>query len=592
MLSISADAVVSTLEGGEYTIIPGGHVFAGGYGMVYRAAEIGGGRRTYAVKFLIERDRSDLPPDEAAEVLEKGRARFENEIRQLKAMNAAASKEQMANDGFVFPFPRYCGRGVKAKTPFYVMEWLEPINYREIDTDAERVEFVCALCDAVRLLHDNGLVHYDIKPSNIMRRLKNGTSDKWEYVLSDFGSVHEIDKRGDNMETNISPDSVSCLPDGRRFVVPNTPGYADPLEDLHTVNGDIYAIGQVIRDLFATDVSPHWAPFIFKCISRNRDYRYERLEQLKDDVLKMVHGAAVYLTNAFAELTGPDGIAWTAEKRRLYVKHGAKDGVGTAKQPFGTISEALSAAEDDDIIEVAPGRYKENLDIINKRVSILGTAGARKTYLIGDHRKSVIRLQEGSGASLIKGFTISGGLGTAIPSVNGADYYGGGVYSVVSCLFEDCIITSNGKGVPKVSACTYGGGVFVSGATMTIRNCLVKDNCAWGCGGGLMAAHAGGTLVVDNCTIEGNDSTDYIGGRKGGIALSDNAILLLAESVVQKNGGDQIGGFGVHAKGTRADIEDSLVAGGAVAKDIDKFICGKGNKDRPSKATAKWGAHF
>ena len=588
---ITIDSVLRTDDGAEYVIVPGGRAYAGGYGKVYRAAAIGGGRKTYAVKFMLSRNDGSLPRSKMKAALEGNIKRFENEIEHLRLMNKAAADVEAAEDDFIFPFPRYYGRGMSRGLPFYVMEWLDPINYLEIDTDVERVAFVRALCDAVRLLHRNGFVHYDIKPSNIMRRPRSGTPLNWEYVLSDFGSIHKIEASVEERCLN-APNSVSCLPNGERYVVPNTPGYADPLEDLHTINGDIYAVGQVIRDLFAADVPPHWSPIIFRCISRNRDYRYSNMLQIKEDVRKMVHSAPVFLTNAFAELTGPEGLAWTEEKRHLYVRKGAKKGNGTEKHPFATIGDAVKTAESGEIIEVGAGVYRESVVLAGKQLCLIAPDGALKTEIHGEPRKSVVEIKSGAGASIIKGFKLTGGIGTPCPSAYGFDYYGGGLKSEVSALVEDCIIEGNGKGMPKKSACTFGGGAFVSDATVTFRNCLVRDNFAWACGGGLMAAGGGGTLVIDNCTVEENDSTMFVGGRKGGIALTDHGILMLAESVVRKNGGDQIGGFGVYAVGTRAQVEDSLIEGGAAAKDIERFIAGNGNKTASSKQTAAWGSHF
>lgn len=589
VLNITPDTVITTDAGEDFAIVSGGCVFAGGYGRIYQAVRIGEGRKVYAVKFMLDRDPKSLPRKNRNAVMAADKLRFENEISHLKLMNGAGKAEEQDNGDFTFPFPRYYGRGIKLHKAFYVMEWLEPINYREIDTDAERVDFVCDLCDAVRLLHARGLVHYDIKPSNIMRRPHAESPLQWEYVLSDFGSVHKVEK-----SVRVQGEvSVSMLPNGERFVVPNTPGYADPLEDLHTINGDIYAVGQVIRDLFASDVPPHWAPIIFRSISRNRDYRYSEISQMREDVKKMVHNAAVYLANAFADLTGPEGIAWSSEKRRVYVRHGARiGGDGTRRSPFKTIGEAVVAAESDDIIDVGAGVYRESIDLAGKRLSIIASAGPRKTKIVGEPKRSVVRLSAGAGATLIKGFSISGGVGTPVPSSHGQDFYGGGVRAEVSALIEDCILEDNGRGVPKKTSCTFGGAVFVSGATLTIRNCLIRNNFAWACGGGLMAAGVGGTLVVDDSTVVDNGSTPLVGGVKGGIALSDHAILLLTESIVTGNAGSQIGGFGAYAQGTRAQVEDCVVQGGAVAADIEKFIAGAGNKIRRTSKTSKWGAHL
>lgn len=65
---------------------------------------------------------------------------------------------------------------------------------------------------------------------------------------------------------------------------PHTPGYADPLEDRHTIYSDIYSIGQVIRDMFEDVVPLGWGAIINRCLSRYWKYRYQSVFELKDEV--------------------------------------------------------------------------------------------------------------------------------------------------------------------------------------------------------------------------------------------------------------------------------------------------------------------
>ena len=258
----------------------------GGYGAVFRGIFTDGEQEVaVAVKFL----RTDAPgPEYTEEMRQKDRDRFSHEIDLLKKFKKKHWDSWKGERLAPMPlFPLFYGNGECNGTPFYVMEWLSPVNLLTLDTNDKRHAYVMDVCGAVDELHGAGYVHYDIKPSNIMMRSRD--DGQVEYVLVDFGSVHEVEASDGSRRGGVS---VSQLSDGRR-TYPHTPGYADPLETLHTVNADIYAIGQVIRDTFPESVAPEWAGIIDKCTSRNRDYRYRNVADIIEDLemLKSRHYA-------------------------------------------------------------------------------------------------------------------------------------------------------------------------------------------------------------------------------------------------------------------------------------------------------------
>lgn len=285
---IEPNSTVET-DDASYTLVrPAG---VGGFGTVWQVVRDGDGK-LFAVKFMLEPDVVGMTRRAAKELVEKYRARFDHEIAIVDELNDIALAQEWADEqGYAVrtpqPFPEYAGRGVFKGLPFYVMEWLDPVNLYELNTDEKRVKFVSELCDAVATLHVEGYVHYDIKPANIMRRNLPEGSSGYEYALVDFGSVHEAESQPVRAEERPTASrTLSMLKDGRR-IYPHTPGYADPTDDLHTINGDIYAIGQVIRDLFESDVPFDWNHIINKCISRNCRYRYEAVKELLSDVANL-----------------------------------------------------------------------------------------------------------------------------------------------------------------------------------------------------------------------------------------------------------------------------------------------------------------
>ena len=267
-------------EGGRRFSVVLGDLVAeqGGYGLVYKGEcrRRGGEPFPVAVKFL--RPETDCED----EIWSKRVCRFKQESRLLRWFCLEYAKRGKSEWWLpsLPPFPVFYGKGIHDDLPFYVMEWLRPVNlWSDLTTNDRRLTYMREVCYSVIELHCSGYVHYDLKPGNIMTR--KGADGNAEYVLVDFGSLHKAEK---GQRTNGGRDkSISLLSDGRR-VYPHTPGYADPLDDLHTVNADIYAIGQIIRDLFPETMPPGWAFVSNKCMSRNMDYRYTSVSDILDDL--------------------------------------------------------------------------------------------------------------------------------------------------------------------------------------------------------------------------------------------------------------------------------------------------------------------
>lgn len=83
-------------------------------------------------------------------------------------------------------------------TPFYkdgsVWDEIEKLNADAIRvwtfTEERCLRIFLQVCRAVKVLHDKGLVHRDIKPHNVMLQRENG---KEKAILIDFGSVGVLD---------------------------------------------------------------------------------------------------------------------------------------------------------------------------------------------------------------------------------------------------------------------------------------------------------------------------------------------------------------------------------------------------------------
>ncbi len=155
-----------------------------------------------------------------------------------------------------------------------------------------------------------------------------------------------------------------------------------------------------------------------------------------------------------------------------------------AEEP--TIQDAIDAAQGDDEIIVAPGRYKESVDLKGKSITVRSEKGPAVTIIDGSgNPDSVLKCISGEGPSTrIDGFTVTGGTGY------------GGLYS------------------PEE---TVGGGLVCINSSPTIVNCTFVENTATYHGGGIYNGRRANT-VIRNCKVQANEAE-----RGGGIFNTNGA---------------------------------------------------------------------
>jgi DNA-binding winged helix-turn-helix (wHTH) protein/tetratricopeptide (TPR) repeat protein len=127
---------------------------------------------------------------------------------------------------------------------------------------AERLEVVARIASALAALHSVGVLHKDLKPSNIF--VKPVAGQPVDIALGDFGSGEVFDPRHiDRLGiTRLGFTTTAAPSSGRNSA---TPPYAAPetLEgEPFTVKADIYALGVILYQLLAGDFhkapSPGW----------------------------------------------------------------------------------------------------------------------------------------------------------------------------------------------------------------------------------------------------------------------------------------------------------------------------------------------
>ena len=126
---------------------------------------------------------------------------------------------------------------------------------------AERLEVVAKIASVLAALHAVGVLHKDLKPSNIF--VKPAAGQPVDIVLGDFGSGDVFDPRQiDRLGITRLGFTNTVAPSGRNSA---TPPYAAPETfegEPFTVKADIYALGVILYQLLSGDfhkaLSPGW----------------------------------------------------------------------------------------------------------------------------------------------------------------------------------------------------------------------------------------------------------------------------------------------------------------------------------------------
>ncbi|WP_414575559.1 serine/threonine protein kinase [Anabaena sp. CCY 9402-a] len=211
------------LQGGKYTIEH--ELGKGGFGITYRAKDNYG--RLVVIKTL--NDQVQRRPDFA-----KFQQDFLNEAIKLAKCNHPhiVGIDEVIQEGDL-----WC----------MVMEYIDGENLASrvenqgVLSEAEALRYIQQIGEALIVVHNNGLLHRDIKPQNIMLR-----SGKTEAVLIDFGIAREF-------SPNLTQTHTQMLSDG----------FA-PIEqyDKRTKRGaytDVYALAATLYSLLTGEI-PTIAP--------------------------------------------------------------------------------------------------------------------------------------------------------------------------------------------------------------------------------------------------------------------------------------------------------------------------------------------
>jgi len=236
----------------EYEVL--NKIGQGGMGAVYSARQVSLDRRI-ALKTLIPGNDSDASKEKfIAEALVTGELDHPNIVPVYEL--------GYAEDG----------------SCFYAMKEIKGSGWDKVIRDndeAENLQILLDVCDAIAFSHDRGYLHRDLKPENVM------LGDYGEVLVMDWGLAVSLSPKGkaEHVKNNMSragspaymaPEMANC--EGHRL----------------GIWSDIYLLGGILFEI-ATGLKPHAADNLFACIyaaGQNIIQETERKDILVEIALK------------------------------------------------------------------------------------------------------------------------------------------------------------------------------------------------------------------------------------------------------------------------------------------------------------------
>lgn len=285
--------VGKTLQGGKYTLEQ--ELGRGGFGVTYKATHHYLGQ-TVVIKTLNE--SLQLHPDYA-----RFQRQFQDEARRL----ALCIHPNIVRVSDFF---------VEAGWPYMVMDYvagptLQAVVFPEKPlSEATAINYIRQVGEALKVVHQKGLLHRDIKPENII--LRQGTQ---EVVLIDFGIAREFTPDSTQTHTSMVSDGYAPI---EQYLIKEK---RTPASDVYGLAATLYALltaqvptPAVIRDRqpmpAPRELQPQLSPGVNQAVMRGMAielrYRPQTVEELllllpnpqPDSAIGSVNGSSPTYTGA------------------------------------------------------------------------------------------------------------------------------------------------------------------------------------------------------------------------------------------------------------------------------------------------------
>lgn len=281
---VEAVKVHKEIRIGEYLLI--GKIGQGGAAEIYKARQESLDRDV-AVKILSS-NFSDDP-----EIVR----RFERESKVIAKLN----HPNIVN---------VIDKGSTGGRYYFIMNYIDGTSLREV-IDSKKVslkvkmEMIVQVCKALDYAHNNGVIHRDIKPTNVLIDRQGNA------LVADFGIAQIVGVP----ETEMTSSDM----------IMGTLAYMSPEQKLSSTNvdqtTDIYATGVMIYEILIgkkplgrfklpseinSSIPKEYDSIISKCLASEAKDRYQRAVELKDAVLEVITNGAVSMADSEMSVVGSD----------------------------------------------------------------------------------------------------------------------------------------------------------------------------------------------------------------------------------------------------------------------------------------------
>lgn len=187
-------------------------------------------------------------------------------------------------------------KGKAAGRYYFVMEFVDGTLLRQVIDSPQiqlntKLEMVVQVCKALDYAHKNGVIHRDIKPTNIL-----------------------VDRQGNALVADFGIAQIVGTPEGEMTasdVVMGTVSYMSPEQKISSTNvdqtTDIYALGVILYEILTgkkplghfkppselnTTVNKSFDALVLRCLAQEPKDRFQTAVELKDALLELIGGTS------------------------------------------------------------------------------------------------------------------------------------------------------------------------------------------------------------------------------------------------------------------------------------------------------------